>query len=220
VIASGSSRSSRPGRPVRPDREPFDAVVLAGGAARRFGGVNKCTLLVDGRAVLARVTDAVGAAQRVVLVGSPVPGARADIVTREEPAGGGPVAALAAGLRFVQAPLVVVLAGDLPALTADAVTQLVASVAGADRAAAVDADGRAQLLCAAWRTAALRVALAGVDVSGAPMRALVPVRDRSVRLSGEPPPWQDCDTPAELAAVRDVIQRPRVGSARSDGGRP
>lgn len=79
----------------------FGVVVLAGGAGRRLGGAAKPTLAVGGEPMLARVLAAAsGAAERVVVgpasLNSIVPvGVR---VVQEEPAGGGPVAALAAGL--------------------------------------------------------------------------------------------------------------------------
>lgn len=79
----------------------FGVVVLAGGAGRRLGGAAKPTLAVGGEPMLSRVLAAVSDAAGRVVVGpaslsSIVPaGVR---VVQEEPAGGGPVAALAAGL--------------------------------------------------------------------------------------------------------------------------
>ena len=50
----------------------WDAVILAGGAARRMGGVDKPGLRVGGRTMLERVVDAVRGAT-VVVVGPPRP---------------------------------------------------------------------------------------------------------------------------------------------------
>ncbi|MYU19520.1 NTP transferase domain-containing protein, partial [Streptomyces sp. SID8361] len=47
----------------------YDAVILAGGAARRLGGVDKPALRVGGRALLDRVLDACRGAGRTVVVG-------------------------------------------------------------------------------------------------------------------------------------------------------
>ena len=74
----------------------YDVVVLTGGRGSRLGGVDKAGLAVGGVAIGARVLAAVPDAGRSVVVGEPVPGA--DVVVREEPVGGGPVAGLAAGL--------------------------------------------------------------------------------------------------------------------------
>lgn len=79
----------------------YAAVVLAGGAARRMGGVDKPALPVGGRPMRDRVLAAVADAAPRVLVGpagAVPPGVR---VTREDPPGGGPVAAAAAGLALL-----------------------------------------------------------------------------------------------------------------------
>ncbi|MFF9149607.1 DUF6457 domain-containing protein [Streptomyces sp. NPDC014861] len=75
----------------------YDAVVLAGGAARRLGGVDKPGVRVGGRALLDRVLAACAGARLTVVVGDPRPTVRPVHWTREQPAGTGPLAALAAG---------------------------------------------------------------------------------------------------------------------------
>jgi molybdopterin-guanine dinucleotide biosynthesis protein A len=131
--------------------------------------------------------------------------------TRERPPGGGPVAGLAAGLPLVTADLVVVLAGDLPFVTPAIVDALVAAAGegGGDRDGTLlgDADGVPQLLCGAWRTTALRTAVAGLAApAGTSVRRLVAglrVHPVSAPATG-PPPWLDCDTPADVAAANDL----------------
>ncbi|PBO19632.1 molybdenum cofactor guanylyltransferase, partial [Streptomyces albidoflavus] len=49
----------------------FDAVVLAGGGARRLGGVDKPGLRVGGRALIDRVLAACGQARMTVVVAAP-----------------------------------------------------------------------------------------------------------------------------------------------------
>lgn len=75
----------------------FAAVVLAGGRARRLSGVDKAGLRVAGRTLLGHVLVATADAEPVVVVGPERPAAGV-VWTREDPPGGGPVAALAAGL--------------------------------------------------------------------------------------------------------------------------
>ncbi|MFI8367393.1 DUF6457 domain-containing protein [Streptomyces sp. NPDC085466] len=75
----------------------YDAVVLAGGAARRLGGVDKPGVRVGGRALLDRVLAACAGAGRTVVVGDPRSTVRPVRWTREQPSGTGPVAALDAG---------------------------------------------------------------------------------------------------------------------------
>ncbi|MDQ0788095.1 NTP transferase domain-containing protein [Streptomyces sp. B3I8] len=139
----------------------FDAVVLAGGAARRLGGADKPGVRVGGRALLDRVLSACADAAVTVVVADPRPTARPVRWACEEPPGGGPVAALDAGLRHTTAPVVVVLSADLPFLGMATVRRLTAALAasGAEGALLSDAEGRDQPLVAAYRADALRRAL-------------------------------------------------------------
>lgn len=180
----------------------FDAIVLAGGASRRMRGLDKPTLEVGGISLLERALAAVSDAARTVVVGPARPVTRAVIWRREEPVGGGPVAAIAAGLAAVHADVVVVLAADQPDV-APAVPALRTALDGpADVTCLVDPDGRMNYLAAAWRTAALRAALAALGApNGAPVRALM--ADRALITVPDAAGWgRDCDTWDELTAAR------------------
>jgi molybdopterin-guanine dinucleotide biosynthesis protein A len=85
----------------------YAAVILAGGAARRLGGVSKPMLPVGGRSMLARVLAAVPDARPRVVVGPPELALPPGVLrAQEQPPGGGPVAATAAGLaRLDDTPL-------------------------------------------------------------------------------------------------------------------
>ncbi len=82
----------------------LDAVVLAGGRARRLGGAAKPHVLLDGRELLAHVLDGLtesGLVRRVAVVGPPdvaVPSPLPLVQVQEDPPFGGPVAGIAAGL--------------------------------------------------------------------------------------------------------------------------
>lgn len=179
----------------------YDAVVLAGGGGRRLGGVDKPGLEVGGRTLLDRVLGALDGAATVVVVGPERPTERPVLWAREEPPGGGPAAGLAAGLARVTAPVVVVLAADLPFLDAATVALLLGAVGDGDGALLVDADGRDQVLTSAWRTERLRER-AGGDLDGAPLRALLRGLE-PVRLAApHPRAVQDVDTPEDLERAR------------------
>jgi molybdopterin-guanine dinucleotide biosynthesis protein A len=171
-------------------------IVLAGGAARRLSGVDKPMLEIGGKPLLRHAIDALAAADPVVVVGPERAGLRGVRWTREDPPGGGPVAALAAGLAVLGEPgVVAVLAGDLPAVRMSTVDRLVAALGDADGAVLVDADGRWQWLLGVWRTAPLRAALPP-DPVNFPLRKVfgaldpVPVPE----LAGES---ADIDTPVD-----------------------
>ncbi|MGW2209432.1 NTP transferase domain-containing protein [Streptomyces sp. NPDC001781] len=206
---------------------PYDAVVLAGGGARRLGGADKPGVRVGGRALLDRVLDACADAATTVVVAGPRPTARPVRWAREEPAGGGPVAALDAGLRLTTAEYTVVLSADLPFLGADTVHRLLAALrAGhADGAILTDGDGRDQPLVAAYRTASLRGALADLatteraeraepaerarhtgngGLTGLPLRRLTGAL-RLTRLT-DPLASFDCDTWEDIARARARIR--------------
>lgn len=184
----------------------YDAIVLAGGAARRLGGADKPGLEIAGTTLLDHVLAAVPDAGCVVVVGPPRPVTLPVTLPvtwcREQPPGAGPLAALAAGLVHIRAGTVLVLAADLPSI-GPAVPRLLAALAGdGDVAVLSDSNGRANYLAAAWRAAALRDAMATVgDPVGAPVRRLF---DSAAMIRvPDPQGWgRDCDTWEELAVAR------------------
>ncbi|MEU2063680.1 NTP transferase domain-containing protein [Streptomyces sp. NPDC013455] len=190
---------------------PYDAVVLAGGAARRLGGADKPGVRVGGRALLDRVLAACADARTTVVVAAPRPTARPVRWAREEPPGGGPVAALEAGLRLTTAEHTVVLSADLPFLRPDTLGRLLRSLqdTGADGALLSDRGGRDQPLVAAYRSAALRRELAALrtaheGLTGLPLRRLT----GALRLTRVPDPLAsfDCDTWDDIADARARIR--------------
>lgn len=185
----------------------YDGVVLAGGQGRRLGGVVKPALSVGGRRLIDIALDALAGAHLTVAVGAPVPTARPVVWTREMPAGGGPVAALAAALPLVRSRHVVVLAADLPFITAAAVDRLLIA-RGAAAAVAGDDDGHDQPLIACYDTAALREAMPD-EPQGASMRSLLRRLEANaaitrIALGGEPPVTWDCDTAADLTRAQEL----------------
>lgn len=190
---------------------PYDAVVLAGGAARRLGGADKPGVRVGGRALLDRVLTACAGACTTVVVADRRPTARPALWAREEPPGAGPVAALAAGLRLTTAEHAVVLSADLPFLEPATIQRLLGTLrdSGADGALLTDAAGRDQPLVAAYRAGALRRELAALaagpdGLTGLPLRRLT----GALRLTRLPDPLAsfDCDTWDDIANARARIR--------------
>ena len=179
----------------------YDAVILAGGRARRFGGIDKMLIEVGGSPLLATAVAATSGARSAVVVGPERAGFDGASWVQEDPPHSGPVHALSAGLALGSAPLVAVLAADLPFVTVDAVERLAAAVGDADGAIAVDASGRDQYLLAVYRRRALEAAIEALASSiGAPLREIVqPLH--LVRLR-EDAASSDCDTPDDVSAAR------------------
>jgi len=211
--------------PGAPGAAGYDAVVLAGGAARRLGGADKPAVRVGGRPLLDRVLAACAGAAATVVVAEPRPTARPVIWAREDPPGGGPLAALAAGLKHTSAEHVVLLSADLPFLNEATVGRLLATLrpespgdkpSHSDRTSPApdgvlltDPDGRDQPLVAAYRVASLRRELAVLvaeygDLGGLPLRRLTGALDLT-RIS-DPVASFDCDTWDDIAAARARIR--------------
>ncbi|QPP07738.1 NTP transferase domain-containing protein [Streptomyces bathyalis] len=190
-----------------------DAVVLAGGGARRLGGTDKPSLTVGARTLLDRVLAASAGASTTVVVGPRMPTYRPVKWVREDPPGGGPVPALDAGLHGVTEETVVVLSADLPFLRPETVRTLLSAVAAAPGAyaeggasgngetegetegdeaieGALVNDGRDRPLLAAYRTESLRRELALLrteygSLSGLPLRLILPeLRLRRIDIDG------------------------------------
>ncbi|SEB94110.1 Molybdopterin-guanine dinucleotide biosynthesis protein A [Nocardioides exalbidus] len=126
----------------------FCGIVLAGGTAARMDGVDKASVELDGRTLLAHAIDAYVDADEVVVV---APGAvhteRPVTFVCEDPPRGGPVAGLLTGVDALlrRATLVGVLAVDMPRVTATTMRRLREAAAGRDGAFLHDAGGRRQL---------------------------------------------------------------------------
>lgn len=141
------------------DAAAFAAIVLAGGRAARLDGVDKASVELGGRTLLAWALDAVLDAAEVVVVGEAVLTERPVTFTRESPRYGGPVAALLTGLDalLLPTPSVLVLAVDMPHVTCATVRRLRRAATGHDGAALLDPDGRRQLAMALDTAALARV---------------------------------------------------------------
>ena len=177
------------------------AVILTGGTATRLGGTDKAGLAHAGRSLLEHALGAVADAAEVVVVGPQVSTSRAVVFTREFPAGGGPLAGIAAGVAALDGAheLVVVLAVDMPHVTRATVSRLLAAVGDDDAAWLVDASGRRQL------AAAVRPGLvpAAGDAHGVPVRVLMRA-GRSNDVPGRGDEATDVDTWPDVAGLDPV----------------
>ena len=172
------------------------AVVLAGGAARRFGS-DKLEAALGQHRLLERAVCELPTGSRLVVVGPVRDTLAADhpiMYVREDPPGGGPAAAMIAGLLAVTGhdaastdDLVVVLPGDAPA-----------------------AGAAASLLLAALRDDGLHSAVVGVDSLGRDQPLQLALRrsavDRLITVAG-PARAQDASARMLLAGLGDDLGR-------------
>lgn len=198
----------------------YNALVVAGGAARRMGGIDKAEVNVGGRTLLERVLAATSGAELTVCVGPERPTHAPVIWTQEHPAGGGPVPAIAEGLRHVTARTVVVLGVDTPFVTRDVVETLVDARDTADAAVVRDEHGVVQPLIGAYAAGVLRSRLKYIgELDGMPLtRVLEGLRCRLIEVPGVA---FDCDTwdDVELVARREETKDGRLVAARRERAR-
>jgi molybdenum cofactor guanylyltransferase len=186
------------------------AIVLAGGASQRFSP-DKLAQQLDGEPLLdlalASLPEQVAA---VIVVGPFRNVARPVIFTSEEPAGGGPAAALVAGLRRAldeSGDAIVTLPGDAP-LAGQAAGLLLSSLEeqGIDAVVGIDAAGHEQPLQLALRPAAARTLVASAGPGGAAgvsaQRLLDALRPGLVKQRLAPAELWDIDTHDQLLAWR------------------
>ena len=188
-------------------------VVPAGGTSRRMG-TDKLTEPLGASTVLGEMLARVPPGVPVAVVGPARAGlarrSPAVLTVREDPPGGGPAAAVAAGLAALRpapsstggADVVAVCAGDAPwsPLVVPALVAALRSAPHAGAAVAVDAAGVGQPLVAVHRVAALRARLAVGEVAGASARWLLGPHPVEVAVAEHL--LADVDTPEQLAAAR------------------
>lgn len=192
----------------------YDAVVLAGGEARRLGGISKAEVPVAGRPLLDHALAAVADARRCVVVGPPELTRPGVATTLEDPPLGGPVAGIDAGLAALGVggePRIVVLACDVPRAGA-ILPGLLAALADpeVDGAVAVDPDGHRQTLVGAYRRTSLVAALAALRADGGVHGRSVKQLVAGLRLVGVADPGglaADADTWQDVAALDAAIER-------------
>jgi len=194
-----------------PTAEAWSAVVLAGGRASRLGE-DKARATLAGRSLLDHVVGFIPDEVLCIVVGPPPATARRILVVAiEDPPEGGPVAAVDCGITYVPTPIVVLLAVDMPFVGVQ-LPRLIAELQSAspeiDAVVPVDGSGRRQPLAAAYRTAALRDALAAIGlVRGRAMHeVLAELRILELPVSdSDAGAFLDIDTPDELDRARRTV---------------
>ena len=166
------------------------AILLAGGRARRLGRASKPLLRVHGATLLDHAIAAANdlACAPIIAVGAELPSEAPVHWTREDPPFGGPAAGIVAGLSTGQSPgttdaeWTLVLACDLPRarsaarLLADSATHLPSD---SDGLCLGDTSSRPQWLTGLYRTAALHAAALRMSAAGTD----APVRDLMAELA-------------------------------------
>jgi molybdopterin-guanine dinucleotide biosynthesis protein A len=115
----------------------ISAAILAGGRARRLGGLDKCRLVVDGRSIISRQVDVLQRVAADVFIVAPDPSRFTDLgltVEVDRVPGAGAVGGIYTALAAARHARVIVVACDLPFLHAGVLDELARRAATGDGA--------------------------------------------------------------------------------------
>lgn len=131
-------------------RDDWTGVVLAGGASRRFGGIDKTRLPLGGRTLLTRAVDSLQAVcGQCLVVGGTTPVTVPRVV--DGMPGSGPLGGIVTALESLSTPHALVLAADLPFMSVDLLRALQHAGEGVDVCWLAGSDGRRPLCVAVTR---------------------------------------------------------------------
>jgi molybdopterin-guanine dinucleotide biosynthesis protein A len=133
----------------------WSAAILAGGQARRFGGTDKSALMVDGRSILDRQLDQLEQVTTdIVIVGGSRHGLRSARSVADRVPDSGPLGGLHAALSETAGEATIVIACDMPFVSAPLFRHLLALTHEADAVVPRTERGY-HPLCAAYTRACL-----------------------------------------------------------------
>ncbi|MEO0477854.1 MAG: molybdenum cofactor guanylyltransferase [Planctomycetota bacterium] len=190
------------------------ALVLAGGFGRRMGQP-KATVDLEGRTLLGRSIDCVSGLAREVVVcardsAQELPPLRDQRVVFDRSPGGGPLQAIATGLSaLATVDRAIVLACDVPFVTTAALEALLDRLDSQSDGVVPKFDGRAQPLCAVYRTSLLEPLEALLEAGEQRAmsltefdKVLVLSEAESAAIDPSGSAAFDIDTPEQLEAAR------------------
>ena len=196
----------------------MSAAILAGGRATRLGGADKASLRIGGRRIIDRQLEAIAAlTPRIgdLRIVANDPARYADLGVRVVPdvvAGAGPLGGLYTALADARHARVLVLACDLPFVTAALLERLeIESRTGQEVDAVVPRSRRGlEPLCAVYRSACAAAARACIDRGELRMTAwLASLRVRELDPGGpedEGTLFENVNTPHDYARARGLVE--------------
>jgi len=185
-------------------------IVLSGGTSSRFGA-DKSQAILGHQQLIHHILAGVPKEFEIIIVGAdPLFTPASYRCVQESPAGGGPVAGIAAALELCESEIVGVLATDMPFAGAHMIHLLSAMTSYDDAIMFVDSKGFKQPLAALYRREALENALSTIGNShGASMRTLIShLKIHEVQMSPEiEKAMIDIDTPHDLMVAMEYLAK-------------
>ena len=185
-------------------------IVLSGGTSSRFGA-DKSQAILGNQQLIHHSLTGIPKEFEIIIVGAdPLFTPASYRCIQESPAGGGPVAGIAAALELCESEIVGVLATDMPFAGAHMIHLLSAMTSQDDAIMFVDSKGFKQSLAALYRRESLENALTKIgDPHGASMRTLISeLNIHEVHMSPEiEKAMIDVDTPDDLVVAIEYLAK-------------
>ena len=203
----------------------ISAAILAGGHATRFGGADKASLVLGGRRIVERQLAAFAAVTRDVRIVANEPTRYAGLDVRVVPdaiAGAGPLGGVYTALLDARYDRVIVLACDLPFVTAALLERLAAESGAAEGFDAVVPRSARGLepLCAVYRKSCAPRARERIERGDLAVAALLAdLRVRELGHEGLAPfdegtLFENVNTPHDYARARDLVENEKPSEDR------
>lgn len=203
----------------------ISAAILAGGRATRLGGADKASLVVGGTRIVERQLAALATVTRDVRIVADDAARYDGLGVRVVPdviAGAGPLGGLYTALLDAHHDFVLVLACDLPFITAAVLERLAIESAAAEQIDAVVPRSARGLepLCAVYRTACAARVKARLERGDlAVMALLTDLRVRELGHEGLAPfdegtLFENVNTPHDYARARDLVENEKPSQDR------
>ena len=187
-------------------------MILTGGSSSRFGS-DKSSTLFAGETLVNRLLRTLPAGPIVIVGPQFDQSMRTASFAQENPLGGGPVAAIHAGLMGVTSEFVAIIATDMP-FAAEIISSLIARTCQSDALFPLDESKRAQMLCGLYRSDSLREAIVRLgDPANKSMRALIAelTIETLVINPNSTAKLLDIDTQADFIYALDLYEREAGG---------
>jgi len=105
----------------------ISGVILAGGASRRFGGITKSNIVVDGEKIISRIISTINDLFSEIIIITNTPSEFQDLsryrVASDHFQNAGPLAGIHSGLKSSENDAIFVFAGDMPFLSKEIIEE-------------------------------------------------------------------------------------------------
>lgn len=114
----------------------ISGVILAGGANKRFGGITKSTMLLNGKSIMRRMSDVLERIFEEIIIVTNTPDEfkefNTHIIVKDIITGMGPLGGLYSGLKASSKGSVFIFAGDMPFIEKELISEMISEFINED----------------------------------------------------------------------------------------